>query len=49
MIQHLEKEGCKGRLAIQLSETIRYEQIKTMKYSYLGPNLKGKDVIIVDS
>lgn len=49
MIQHLEKEGTKGRLAIQLSETIRYEGIKQMKYSYLGPNLNGKDVIIVDS
>ena len=49
MIQHLEKEGSKGRLAIQLSETIRFEQIKQMKFSYLGPNLKDKDVIIVDS
>ncbi len=47
MISHLEREGVSSRLGVLLSEFHRKEEVDS-KYSYLGPDREGKDVIIVD-
>ncbi len=49
MVSQFEKLEIKSRLGIYLTEYKRKHDLKQFKYSYLGPNLKNKDVIIVDS
>lgn len=50
MIDHLEKEGVKSRLGVLLSEFHRRNSLQDeLKYSYLGPEQKGKDIVMVDN
>lgn len=49
MMNHLEQENVSSRLAVELSESFRKQNINDIKFKYLGPKMEDQDVIIVDS